>query len=143
MSCENGKFLGPKVCIQSIAKIDPKQQLGLFVELPYIRAEDIDFSKNKLSTKSSNPSEFIEIYISLLEKIPEIRDSEWVRILFQMQKLRYGDLSEKSIHKVRKLLLSSASLAALDSFHTELKDSDYVLNSNYLELMLSAYDGYT
>ena len=139
---KTGNSSGLKFVFSQLPKLIPKQQLGLFVELPDIRAEDIDFSKNKLSTKSTNPPEFIEIYISLLEKIPEIRDSEWVRILFQMQKLRYGDLSEKSIHKVRKLLLSSASLAALDSFHTELKDSDYILNSNYLEFILSAYDGY-
>ena len=139
---KTGSFQGLQFVFDQLPKLMPKQQLGLFAELPDIQAEDVDFAKNKLSTKSSYPSEIIEIYILLLEKIPEIRDSEWVRILFQIQKLRYGDLPENLIHRVRKLLLASGSVAALDAFHIGLKAADYVLTTKSVELILSAYEGF-
>tara|TARA_Y100000589_G_scaffold323688_1_gene358604 strand:+ start:837 stop:3692 length:2856 start_codon:yes stop_codon:yes gene_type:complete len=139
---KNGSVQGLQFVFEQLPNLMPTQQLELFTQLPNIEADHISFAKSKISTKSSYSPEFLEVYILLLEKMPEIRDSEWVRILFQMQKLRYGSLSEGLIHRVRKLLLSSGSVAALDAFHTDLKTLDYVLSANLVELILSAYVGF-
>ena len=40
------------------------------------------------------------------------------------------------------MLLNSGSVAALDAFHADLKDLDYALNANLVELILSAYVGF-
>ena len=123
--------------------LTPEQYKSLFLSIPKeIKIEAIDFLKKKFETKRIYTQSYIEIVISLLERVNVLHDSEWIRILFQLQKFRFGPLDEPSLDRILELLLKSGSSAALDAFNQELKDQNYILDPVKTDFILSSYYGY-
>lgn len=121
----------------------PEQYKNLFRLVPReIGIDAIDFLKKKFETKRTYTQSYIEIVILLLERVRELRDSEWVRILFQLQKFRFGPLDKPILERIFELLLKSGSSAALDAFNQELKDQNYTLDPIKTDFILSSYYGY-
>lgn len=139
----NGGSVSFEFVLNQRYDFDAGRNLQIFAEAPQsIASHQIDFLKKKFDNKKTFSEDFLEIVVMLIERLDELRDSEWVRILFQIQQLKYGYVSDKVLSRIRARLLASGSSAALDTLHHDLKTKNYVLNSQYIGFILNAYEGF-
>jgi class 3 adenylate cyclase len=121
----------------NLDKVDKK----LFSNLPPVEQKDIAFLKEFFTNETHVELTILSIFVDLLSSVVSLTDKDWIRILIRMEQGEFGQLPTPIKKQINRLLAGSGVSLSLEHFNKRLRDKNYKLTDEDLELVFVFSEG--
>ncbi len=126
---------------EQLPKEDDNFQENLFSQMPPLVLFDLNFLKSQFG-KGVVSARFLKNVVACLSSVKEINDSDWLRIMMQIESGALGQIGADIKNEVQRLICSSDPSAGLQFLTQKVKDVGYQLTDSLVKCIGLVSAGY-